>query len=348
MQFVHTLVYEIHGIIGPKEGDLVILDANVAAWACLTRDPNPYCHDADQSTAISTMLFRGLFGGGPEGSFRERLDHETALIREDREKTQANHTYLVLRRKGKVADWEPRVEREQDGYVIRLNGISTKEIREGTKVAFSSLFLALSFIREHPLIIRKHSDGLIFYRDDGKKVFAKALTMGKVSATISSPYQESNQEKVNNTFRTFSRLDDLSRVLRLLITSIEEVNNQLEAFLAGWAGLEIFISKVFSQYEGAFFGDLNKAERSEAHSQFVVRIRDVMKDKYRLTDRFALIASKLAPDQADEDVEQFKAVKKVRDDLYHGQDIDDQELPISMLHTLLIKYLQHHSEYLPL
>jgi hypothetical protein len=46
-----------------------------------------------------------------------------------------------------------------------------------------------------------------------------------------------------------------------------------------------------------------------------------MKDKYKLSDKFALITFILCPENADQDIEEFKKLNNERNSLLHGQDV---------------------------
>jgi hypothetical protein len=65
--------------------------------------------------------------------------------------------------------------------------------------------------------------------------------------------------------------------------------------------------------------------------------------KYRLRDRFSLIAASLDTEDADSDVEDFVAAKKSRDAIAHGQELPDSELPVRPVHRILGKYLRLHA-----
>jgi hypothetical protein len=80
----------------------------------------------------------------------------------------------------------------------------------------------------------------------------------------------------------------------------------------------------------------------DAQHQYVERVRRVMRDKYRLFDKFALISSLLCPENADEDVRRFKLVKKYRDILSHGQDLNEGNLPVVAVQELGRRYLRLH------
>jgi hypothetical protein len=113
----------------------------------------------------------------------------------------------------------------------------------------------------------------------------------------------------------------------------------MRSFLAVWTAIEIFINKTFKAYEEPFFRELNEGDYPDARRQYFERLRDVMKDKYRLIDKFRLIAFQLRPEKADEDVSQLNWAKKDRDNLLHGQEIDKASLPVRTVQELARRYL---------
>jgi len=78
--------------------------------------------------------------------------------------------------------------------------------------------------------------------------------------------------------------------------------------------------------------------------EFFSRIKSVLKDKYRLQDKFLVISSLLGPSSAEIDYKAFDALKKVRDRLTHGEEIADVDLPTSQVQALLRKLLRLHLE----
>jgi hypothetical protein len=73
-----------------------------------------------------------------------------------------------------------------------------------------------------------------------------------------------------------------------------------------------------------------------------------MKDKYRLVDKFGVVAAVLAGETSDADIVQFKRIKKVRDELLHGQEAPVTSLLNTELRELLSKYLRAHLAYISL
>lgn len=122
---------------------------------------------------------------------------------------------------------------------------------------------------------------------------------------LSGAWDPSQQPAIQAEFAAIRGLTSLSRVHELFAASLDGAKDRLRAFQAGWSALEIFVNKVFSRYERDFLGGLTSDSDPNAKEWFVARIHEVMRDKYRLRDRFALIAGVLASSDADADVAEF-------------------------------------------
>jgi hypothetical protein len=73
-----------------------------------------------------------------------------------------------------------------------------------------------------------------------------------------------------------------------------------------------------------------------------------MKDKYRLTDKFVVVAAVLFPAipdiELEGDYETFCRLKKLRDSISHGDEFSEKNLPIEDVAALLRKYVIAHIE----
>ncbi len=124
--------------------------------------------------------------------------------------------------------------------------------------------------------------------------------------------------------------------------------DRLKAFLSGWAAIEILIAKTFKTYEDAFLSPLANAEQQGLREKFLARVKSVMKDKYRLTDKFAAVGAVLFPyapeSESQKDFEKFIKLKKLRDSIFHGEEFSERDLPVYELAVLLRKYILAHVE----
>jgi hypothetical protein len=122
---------------------------------------------------------------------------------------------------------------------------------------------------------------------------------------------------------------------------VTRADDRYRAFVDGWTALEIFVNKAFQWYEKRFAAKLEQELPSA--KRYLERIRVVMKDKYRLADKFAIIAGELNTESSgEEDIKLFQAVKSTRDRLLHGEQVSDSQLPSLQLQQLLEKYLDLH------
>lgn len=138
----------------------------------------------------------------------------------------------------------------------------------------------------------------------------------------------------------------LERVSSLFVQSMDLEYDDFRRFILGWSALEILINKVFRDYERAFVDELVSGASVHGASRYFTRITEVMKDKYTLVDKFSVIAAVLAGESSDADIENFKRIKKIRDNLFHGQDAPETPLPKAELQALLNKYFRSHLDYI--
>lgn len=130
---------------------------------------------------------------------------------------------------------------------------------------------------------------------------------------------------------------ELNGVCRLLTESVRREAHPLESFLAAWTGLEILVGKMFPYYEHRFMEAMSSGGAS---GTIVVRINEIMKGKYRLLDKFSLIAANLVDSDAEADVTRFKAIKDQRDKYFHTMNSTPDTLPTAAATELLRKYLR--------
>jgi hypothetical protein len=134
----------------------------------------------------------------------------------------------------------------------------------------------------------------------------------------------------------------LARPVSLLITSLDNATDELQGFIAAWSALEIFVNATFkATYEERLFQIMEEGAPQSAKGVFE-RFKDVMKDKYRVADKFLAIASVLDANGADNDLSEFKRIKKIRDGLLHALDTPLTPLPTDAVQKLLLKYLKLH------
>jgi len=193
-----------------------------------------------------------------------------------------------------------------------------------------------------PIEIDLLADGTVFFPEHGKPHHVFNMEVGEARLVVSSPLTQDQIRDGQDWYSKLATSASLSRVWRLLVASLGFADDRLRGFMNSWSALEILVNKLFARYSTLFFNELRSGEHPEVRSLYVDRISNVMKDKYRLADKFAIVASYLAPAEADADFVVFERIKSQRDALMHGQDVTDSALHVAAAQGLAQKYLRLH------
>jgi len=135
---------------------------------------------------------------------------------------------------------------------------------------------------------------------------------------------------------------NLDRVQRLFGHHVNPDSDAFRAFLFGWVSLEVLVNRVYEEQRKHFFDEVRSNSATLFMKRFFDRAISVLdeQDRIRLTDKFNIIAAfQKNSAAAEKAVETFVRLKKIRDNLFHGDDLDESNLPVEELFNLLAKYL---------
>lgn len=167
-----------------------------------------------------------------------------------------------------------------------------------------------------------------------QRLNAASISGGEVMAKLS-------EEEVRVTEKLASILHHdkaMSRVIDVYSESLTPYRSgHLHAFIAAWTALEMFVATQFKEIQSSISININGAA---AHEHFSKRIIFVMKDKYRLLDKFAALSSYYENADSDEDVAELKGIKDIRDRFFHTMEGEIKDLPLDRTRKLMSKYLQ--------
>ncbi len=348
MKAKYTAVWGITGIqLAPEDGDLELInDPGRGVRAVLTLDLDRYTLHGDRAAALGAMILDFIFRGIPwPDDIEDGIAAWVEQIRAERKQKLGNTPALVI-----TMEAESELEfleadhcRENESFVLCLDAVDKDTIRERFRPAVTAAVNAVILSIENIETMRKVHDSVVFERPDGKPVYA-LTSHGTASLSILKPIPTGIEKTTINYYMLLSADSQLQRVQQLLRAAQETREDRLRAFLAAWAALEILINKLFPEYERHFFERLLGEEPQAALRTFLERIRDVMEDKYSLNEKFAASAVQLAPNEADRDLETMKEVKRIRDRLFHGEQVAEDALPADQALYLARKYLHLHLE----
>lgn len=344
MDYKYIVIYRLEGVSNNNfdEDKTVYQDELLGITVVLTSDVNRYCLSIDRGLACSSLLLRGMFGGEKMQELPTAIDSEITKIQEERLSKNNSGVYAVIIISGQAdLDIKKNIHRETDQFIVTFDAIDKESIRKQYKERIDAIVTSLSISTGPEYHAERIASGICFFDANGKPVYTYTFQGLRASLIIAKPIDLEMETQISRVIRLSNANMRLKTPFRLLTQSLETTQDNLRAFISAWSAIEILTNKVFPVYEEKFIAGIVDDHNSDGVNNFLDRIKDVMKDKYRLTDKFSLIASFLST-EITEDIELFKSMKKERDNISHGKEFDEEALPVEDARKLASKYLKNH------
>jgi hypothetical protein len=315
--------------------------------AILTADPEPFFQHIDQSAVIASQLVKGLtgvFAPDQRGTFEERFAAKLENVRAGRAKQTAKGLFLVIKGETNVAAPNFTTRRDAATLAVCFDAVDKAEIRElfdpSIHAVLTALTLSIPPNADHQ--VERVGEVIYLLEPDGEKpIYSFSVQMAAPRLSIVSPLSDA---AVSHATKWIPKLIDdktLARPASLVVMSLDRTTDALQGFLAAWSALEIFVNATFkSTYESRWF-DVMQNGASGAVKPVFNRVKDVMSDKYRLGDKFSIMAALLNMNAAETDADEFRKLKSIRDDLLHGLDTP-AHLLTEAVQNLLFRYVSLH------
>jgi hypothetical protein len=290
-------------------------------------------------------MLKGLVGQQGTVDFPTALEAEVAEIKAEREKKTGAYAVLVVEAHGDIPATFHKPTREYGGFVIAFDAVDKLAVRRTHQSEIEAMKTAVAFETDVPSRFAALGEGTYLIDEEGKIIYSVNFSM-PTEATVSTNLSSDGLDRITARYSMLQRANDIESVQRLFSQVADFGADRLKAFLSGWAALEMLIAKSFKTYEQVFLSPLAIPGQPILRDRFLGRIKDVMKDKYRLTDKFVVVAAVLFPTTPDvqlqEDYDKFCRLKKLRDSIFHGHEFSEHDLPIYELTPLLRKYVVAH------
>jgi hypothetical protein len=341
MKYEYAIVYRIKGIEhkGPMDVEL-LSNSNSPIRAVLTKKPDKFTGRKNEDVAVWAILANRLEQQGQNLSLVEQMRNATMISCPKFEDVP----HIVIQIRGECEELNgKKIISETEDFVAYLNVNDPSEsIRSESENVVAAVLTSLVLESGGSIMPAKICDSIALIREDGKRVIPVNFSL-TIEVSNDDPLVEDAPVRITDCYhRLSSDKESLGLVAKLLKLSLETEKDKLRSFLFGLSALEIFVNTIFRKYEGEIFIKLRESSNPKLCVSFVDRIREVMKDKYSLTNKFSLVASGLCVADAEKDVEVFQKTKKKRNSLFHGSKINETELPTKSARDLLVKYLQLH------
>jgi len=344
MHYKYTVVYRFEGISNSNldEDKIVYQDENLGITVVLTSDVNRHCLSIDRGLACASLLLRGMFGGEIMQELPTAIDSKITTIQEKRLLKHKPGAYAVIIISGQAElDIKENLHIETDQFSISFDAIDKKSILNQHKERIHAIVASLAISTSPEYHAERIASGICFFDANNKPLYTYTYQVHSARPIIAKPVDLEKETEISRVIGLSIVNMQLKTPFRLLTQSLETTQDNLRAFISAWSALEILTNKVFPIYEEQFIAGIVDDHNSHGVNNFLERIKDVMKDKYRLADKFSLVASFLSS-EIKEDIELFQNMKKVRDNISHGKEFDEEALLVEDARKLASKYLKNH------
>jgi hypothetical protein len=343
MRYTYTAAWAVVGGISLRDAILsTVLASSESTQFILTRDPDTLLARVDEASAVGRLMLKGLVGQHSSADFQTALASEIEEIKEERKKKIGAQAVLVFQAHGEIEAMVKEPMREHDTFVVTFDAVEKTKVRQLHQTDVEAMKVAVSCESDTPSRFAYLTDGTYLLNDAGKPVYSISFSMN-AEMSVSTPLSEAAAKRISNRYAALNQENDIDSVERLFSQMAEHSTDRLKTFLSGWAALEILIAKSFKSYEQAFLSPFTNAEQPTLRERFLTRIRGVMKDKYRLTDKFIAVTAVLFPGiediEAEKNYADFCQLKGLRDSIFHGEPFSEKDLPVHELAALLRKYV---------
>ena len=307
----------------------------------LTNNPDILLADIDTGNAVGRLMLTSLIGQR-NADFPTALEAAVMEIQAERAKKFGSHAVLVFEANGEVEAVINETSREHQEFIVTFDAVNKQEVARIHRNEIEAMKLAIAFESEASSKFATLGGDTYLTNEAGKLIYSISFSMSG-EMTTGTVLSDKGVERISSRYGLLQGTNDMESVERLFSQMADHETDRLKAFLSGWTGLERLIAKTFKAYEHAFLSPLTNADQPTLRERFLDRIKDVMKDKYRLADKFVAVAAVLFPDapndEMQEDIKKFDQLKRLRDIISHGEEFSEKDLPIHELATLFRKYM---------
>ena len=334
------------GVSLPEGSEPVELSRSEHCRFILTREPDSLLAILDRGGALGYLMLKGLIGQGSSANPDAALELEIDKIREERAKLVGRQAVLVFEGSGDIDVSLREPLGELDGFIVTFDAIDKSTVTRAHRGDIDAMKVALAFEGQSPAKFALLTQGVYLRDERDRTVYSLTFSGGSAEFSVSVGLTDEISSRISARYVALQAAYGLENVERLFAQMTDRESDKLKAFISGWAALEILIAKLFKTYEEVFLSPLANAGQPTLRERFLQRLKDVMKDKYRLTDKFLAVAAVLFPDSDDASVEndyqQFSSLKAMRDKILHGEEFSERDLPADELARLLRKYILAH------
>jgi len=339
MVYHHITAYSLTGLNGASlPSDIPLVETtrdDLSVRAVLTGAPDRYLDLADRGLAIRHRLARMMAAGE-----QRDLPDEIASIRAKRSRRYSGNAALVIEIIGSVEfDANARIA-DLGEFMVAIRGVDKESLRVQSQSTVNAITAAVSLASGRSDAVERFSDD-VYLLDEAGKVVYSVTSSGSARLQVMGPCTEEMAALAAKYAEALVREVGLARVCRLLVQSLNETADGLRAFLSAWNALEVLTNVTFKAVYKPMLADW-WSQPQPLPDEYLPSATQVNENKCSLRDKFNTMSHFLAGASSEEDRGCFRALKCTRDNVMHGEDVDEGSLPLDAAQRLVIRYLAAH------
>lgn len=231
--------------------------------------------------------------------------------------------------------------KEHDGNIYTYDAFpdGKLDIQKWEKESLPSIVTALTVhfsTSERPVALLPVERTVFGTTDTGATLFDIKLTGSATLVVSSGKTAEEINESLANSSNLFNKLTYKSS--RHIYSALNE-SDRLKQFISYFMFIERYAHSQFKllNYDNDAHTVFNLPERVSESAKLFFESR--FEDSKNLAQRFHWCAILAWQQLNDQDVKDFLDIKKIRDKLTHGEDVEESELPVEKIKTLALKLL---------
>lgn len=344
MQCTYISAYCVQGIAHSiNEADITLYeDLDAGLRVLLTSNAIPHLALLNRQIALGWMMFRGMIGVPIAPDFPELLAVETEKVNQQRRDSIGGDPVVVIQVESDEEAAVPLDAREILDFIVCVDAFDKKALKSNVSDQVGAVLTAIRLGLAESLEFRRVVDGSYLTADDGRVVHSLSWEISGGGAYISQRLSGLQRARVALDISLTLKAGSLERVLRLYAQALDTSTDNYRAFIFAWTALEILINKLFPTYQRLLADELRAVNESPGLHAYLDRVTAVMGDKLTLADKFAVLTVYLDDASIEDEVHAFRKLKRVRNQMLHGEDVEEVMLPTRDVQCLFDKYLRNH------
>lgn len=344
MRCTYISAHCVQGIAHPiGEADITLYeDRDTGLRVLLTSNAMPHLALLNRHLALVSMMFRAKIRDPIAPGFPDLLAAETEKVDRQRLDSIGGDPVIVIQVESDVEAAIPEAAREILDFIVCFDAFDKKTLKTNVRSRVAAILTAIRLGVAKSLEFRRVADGSYLISDDGRVVHSASVEFSAGRGYVSNQLSELQRGRVALDIPLALMAGSLERVLRLYAQSLNTSTDNYRAFIFAWTALEILIVKLFPAYQQLLAAELRSVNESPGLHSYLGRVAAVMGNKHNLADKFAVLTVYLDDAHIEDEVNAFRELKRVRDRMSHGEEVEEESLPTRDVQRLFDKYLRNH------